>query len=236
MNYKEEDLVLCVVEKIEDGVVLVKTLKEGVKGTITYPEVAPGRIKNIREYVVPNKIIVCKVLKVFPHNLVLSLRRVSLKERKEILEDYKREKDYENALKSILKEKATEIIEKIKTNFNNLKEFFQKADQDRKIIGDYVPKEFQKDVEKVIAKKKRKIDIKRIINLVCLSGDGIEKIKEILDIKKENVSVKYLAAGRYLLTITSEDFKKAEAVLRQLETELEKNAKKYGCEFSISEK
>lgn len=236
MNYKEEELLLCVVEKIENDLVIVKTLKEGIKGIITYPEIAPGRIKNIREYVVPNKIIVCKVLEVFPDHLNLSLRRVTTKEKNEILEKYKKEKDYENALKSLLKEKSQTIIEKIKKDFNELTNFFQKAESDKKIIENYIPPELKSEFEKILLKKKKNAEIKKIINLSCLSEGGIERIKKVLNFEKENISIKYLAAGKFLLTITSEDFKKAEAILRELEKELEKKAKKENCEFSISEK
>ncbi|MEM4605589.1 MAG: hypothetical protein QW103_00935 [Candidatus Pacearchaeota archaeon] len=236
MVYKEEDLILCIVERIENDVVLVKTLKDNVKGTITFPEVAPGRIKNIREYVVPNKIIVCKVLGIFPDHLNLSLRRVTTKEKNEILEKYKKEKDYENALKSFCKENAAEILEKIKKDFSSLTEFFQKIEENSKILDKYIPKELQESFKKIAARKKKIAEIKRIINLICLDDNGIEKIKEILNINKDNISMKYIAAGRYLLSITSEDFKKAEAILREIEKELEKRAKKEDCVFSISEK
>ncbi|MEM4182089.1 MAG: hypothetical protein QXX68_02995 [Candidatus Pacearchaeota archaeon] len=234
--YQEEELVLCSVERIENDVVLVKTIKDNIKGTITFPEVAPGRIKNIRAHVVPNKIIVCKVLGVFPDHLNLSLRRVTTKEKKEILEKYKREKDYENALKSLLKEKAERIINEIKNNFNELTTFFKKAEEDEKTIEEYIPKELEEDFKKILHKKKKVAEIKKIINLTCLNENGIERIKKVLKVEKENVSIKYISAGKYLLTINSEDFKKAENVLRELEKELEKRAKKENCEFSISEK
>lgn len=234
--YQEEELVLCVVERIENDVVLVKTIKDNLKGTITFPEVAPGRIKNIRAHVVPNKIIVCKVLGVFPDHLNLSLRRVTTKEKNEILEKYKREKDYENALKSLLKEKAEKITNEIKKDFKELAAFFKKAEEDEKTLEKYIPKELEEDFKKILHKKKKVAEIKKIINLICLNENGIERIKKILKIEKENVSIKYIAAGKYLLSITSDDFKKAEFILRELEKELEKKAKKENCEFSISEK
>ncbi len=235
MEFNEGDNLICVVEKIENNVVLVKTLYEGIKGTIISSEIAAGRIKNIREFVVPNKIIVCKVLEVFPDHLNLSLRRVSSKEKNEILNSYKKEKDFENALKSLLKENSSEIIEKIKKDFKTLTEFFNTAEKENKIIESYIPLDLKENFEKILIKKKKNAEKKAIINLNCFSEDGIEKIKKVLSIEKEGISIKYIAAGKFLLTIIDEDFKKADSKLRVIKEELEKKAKKENCVFSMVE-
>ena len=48
---------MCIVERIEKTVVFVKILNNGneTEGSITTSEIAPGRIRNIRDYVVPKK-------------------------------------------------------------------------------------------------------------------------------------------------------------------------------------
>ena len=80
-SYNEGDIILCTVEKIE-GISVFVTIDKGGTGSIVTSEIAPGRIRNLRDYVVPNKKIVCKVLKVDPNGHVhLSLRRVTAKER-----------------------------------------------------------------------------------------------------------------------------------------------------------
>ena len=60
MEFEEGDVVLCTVEKIEGTVVFVNIDGTNKQGTIITSEVAPGRIRNIREYVVPKKKIVSK--------------------------------------------------------------------------------------------------------------------------------------------------------------------------------
>ena len=47
-------------------------------------EIAPGRIRNLREYVVTKKRIICKILRISGERIYLSLRRVTPKEQKEI--------------------------------------------------------------------------------------------------------------------------------------------------------
>src|SRR3990172_10268814 len=101
------DIVLCTVESIVGTNVFVR-LENGEEGCIVFSEVAPGRIRNIREYVVPQKKIVCKVLRLSHDRIDLSLRRVTLKEQRELKENFKLEKSYESILRGILKEKSNE--------------------------------------------------------------------------------------------------------------------------------
>src|SRR3989344_8055808 len=112
MTLEVGDLVLCTVDRIVGTVVFVKTDGYG-EGSIIVSEIAPGRIRNLRDYVVPKKKIVCKVLRISGDRLDLSLRRVSLKEQKEVIEANNKEKSYVSILKSILGAKADEIISKI---------------------------------------------------------------------------------------------------------------------------
>ena len=61
----------------------------------------------------PNKKIVCKVIRVSVNNIDLSLRRVSAKEIKEVMDKYKQEQTARSAITQILKEKEKETIESI---------------------------------------------------------------------------------------------------------------------------
>jgi len=70
-NLKEGDNVLCTVEKIVGTTVFVKIEDNGGGGSIIVSEIAPGRIRNLRDYVVPNKKIVCKVLRMEREHAIL---------------------------------------------------------------------------------------------------------------------------------------------------------------------
>jgi len=100
MDFEESDVVLCTVERIVGTTVFVKIEGYG-EGSIILSEIAPGRIRNIRAHVVPKKKIVCKILRISGNRVELSLRRVTQKERKEVLDEYKQEKSYISMLKSI---------------------------------------------------------------------------------------------------------------------------------------
>ena len=107
------DIVLCTVDRIVGTGVFVKIEGNG-EGEIVLSEIAPGRIRNIRDYVVPKKKIVCKVLRISQSgNIELSLRRVSLKEKKEVLEKEQLEKSYVSILKSVLGENLDKTLQEI---------------------------------------------------------------------------------------------------------------------------
>ena len=53
------DIVLCTVDRIIGTTVFVGIEGNG-EGSIVTSEIAPGRIRNLRDYVVPKKKIVCK--------------------------------------------------------------------------------------------------------------------------------------------------------------------------------
>src|SRR3990167_7032625 len=103
MSFKEDEIVMCMVKRIEGTIIFVNIDGDG-EGTIAMSEIAAGRIRNLREYVFPNKRIVCKVLSVDKDgHQHLSLRRVTGKEREEMQERYKKEKTLASILKTVSK-------------------------------------------------------------------------------------------------------------------------------------
>ncbi len=232
---EEGDIVLCTVDRIVGTVVFVKIEDEKKEGSIILSEIAPGRIRNLREYVIPKKRIVCKVLRVGGETIPLSLRRVTQKEKKEVLEKYNQEKSYINILKSILKEKADEIIENIKKE-ERLLDFLERVKENPKEFENIVGKENSKKIMDIILDQKRKkVIIKKMIILRTQDSDGINLIKEILK-KPANIEIKYIAAGKYSLKIENEDVKKGDQELKNLIEKMEKKAKEMGAYFELKEK
>ncbi len=231
---EEGDIVLCTVERIEGTNVFVIIEGNG-EGIIVTSEIAAGRIRNLRDYVVPKKKIVCKVLRVSGNRIELSLRRVTQKEQKEILEQYKAERSYVSVIKSVLGEKAdaaiNEILEKEK-----LSDFLENAKIDSARLEEIVGKENAKKILDITGVQKTKIHaIKREIVMKSLKPNGADLIREIfMGIK--NINAKYISAGHYSLTAESSDIKGADTLLRKIIFEIEKNAKKQNMEFAVIEK
>ena len=248
MELEEGDIVLCTVDRIARTIVFVKIEGNG-EGSIIMSEIAPGRIRNIREYVIPKKKIVCKVLRISQSgNIDLSLRRVTQKEKKEVREQYKKEKSYISILRSVLGEKVEKIIEEISQQ-ERVYEFLQEAKENPKKLEKITGKDnAQKILDILKAQKQKKAIIKREISLTTTKSNGLELIKNILgeikspevseDLKKSSgeAEIKYLSAGKYTLKTESTDLKTADNKFKEIIKDVEKKAKEQGMEFSVKEK
>ena len=238
MNLEEGDLVLCTVERIDKTIVFVSMALDGkeVEGSIITSEIAPGRIRNIRDYVVPKKKIVCKVLRISKSgNIELSFRRVTQKERKELMEELKQEKSYVSILKSVMGEDSMKIIEEIMKS-GKIFDFFEDAKENPKKLEILVGKENSKKIMEILnTQKENKKTVKGEIILKSTAKNGLETIKKILE-KIKNAEVRYISAGRYSLKAESNNMKDSDRRIREIEKEIEADSKKAGAEFGIIEK
>ena len=227
MKYKEDDVILCKVKKIEGTSVFVET-EEGIPGSMTLSEVAAGRIRNLREYVSPNRLIVCKVLRIAGEHLELSLRRVTSGEKSETLERHKREKAFANMLKTIGEKEN--VIEEIKKE-HDISEFLEEAREDVKVLEKYFDKEKAKKLFGILAEKigKDKVVEEKFV-LRSEEEDGIKVIKEILDVDAE---IHYLGSGRFSINASGKDFKEADIKLNETLEEIRKRAEKKKAFFEI---
>ncbi len=234
MSLEVGDLVLCTVDRIVGTVVFVKTDGYG-EGSIIVSEIAPGRIRNLRDYVVPKKKIVCKVLRISGDRLDLSLRRVSLKEQKEVIEANNKEKSYVSILKSILGDKADEIISKI-TKEEKLYDFLEETKTSPEKLEKLVGKtESQKILEILNTQKQKSVEVSKEFSLTSKKSNGASLIRQILGAFKE-VEIKYIGGGRYNIKKDASDPKKADQLIREIIEKIEKDSKKQGLEFQLKEK
>ncbi len=232
MELEQGNVVLCTVDKIVGTTVFVNIDGVTQRCSIVFSEVSPGRIRNIRDFVVPKKTIVCKVLKISENNIELSLRRVTQKEQKEVIEQHKIEKSYTNILKTILKEKTPKIIEKIKQT-SGIYNFLEEAKKDSKKLEKLIGKEnTQKIIEILSAQKKKTVILKKIITMHSTNPDGLSQIKKLLENQKE-IKIKYLAAGKYSIKREDENMKQADIKITEIIEKIETKAKKLGFEFNF---
>ena len=231
----EGKIVLCTVDRIVGTIVFVKIDDYGLEGTITFSEVSPGRIRNIRDFAFPGKKIVCKILRIKDTGIDLSLRRVKLKEKNELNEQYKREKSYTEMFKSILKDGADKAIKKIKEKEESLIIFLEKIKRDKTLLNEYLSKEDAEKIMKILEDKKiKEVLLSRRFSLINKGAKGIVAVKSLISdaISDTNAEVSYIAAGKYLIKIKSSDAKKADNLLENILKKIESNSKKSGCIFN----
>ena len=110
---EEDELVLCTVTNVQHHSVFAKLDEFGKTGMIHISEVSPGRIRNIRDYVVEGKKIICKVLRIdkVKGHIDLSLRRVNEGQKKKKLSEIKQEQKAEKIIEGVSKKLNKDIEE-----------------------------------------------------------------------------------------------------------------------------
>jgi len=228
------DVLLGTVREVTNTVTTV-SLPDGKEGTLVSSEIAPGRIKHMRHYVVPNKKIVIKILELTGNHIHLSLRRVNSKEKKEVMQKYKQNQAIKAAFKQILGESYSKIREKIRDEYETLFDFITEAKENEKLLQKFIPKDKIKAIKKISEKRQKSQQMVQNIKIKCLEDNGVNIIKKIFDIKNPNVNVTYISAGNFKLKLTVEDFKTGKKEMSELIEGLEKKAKKNNCEFTSQE-
>ncbi|MFA6461118.1 MAG: S1 RNA-binding domain-containing protein [Candidatus Woesearchaeota archaeon] len=233
-----EEIVLCKVTKLYPNSVFVD-LQEypGKVGVVYISEVAPGRIRNLRDYVDLDRQIVCKVIRVDSStgNIDLSLRRVNSTQRMDKLEEIKQELKAETLFKGVcektkkpLQETYNQVSKKMFVEYSHMYLCFRDvASGNANLEKMGVEKDFAKELTSVIVDKFKapKIYINGDITLKSYASEGVEKIKSTLIAIKNissSISITYLGGGKYKFVIEDVEYKPAEKNLVKIEDILEK--------------
>ncbi len=248
------EIVKCTVKRIYGNSVFVNLDEYNKEGILIVNEIAPGRIRNIRDYVVENKVIICKVIRVNEKkgHIDVSLRRVPLNIRKEKIEEIKGEEFAEKIYNEVasklgitkdelFKKTYEDIFEKYNTVFSCLKSIVEGEESINIFtkLNDKEKKAFLEVIKEMI--KPKEIVLKKNFKLYSFDKYGLDKIKSILtdaikNVGYKNVSIVYLSAGKYQVKIIHTDNKEASKILDKFFDFLEKNSKKYNVNFEFNEK
>ncbi|MCS7134570.1 MAG: S1 RNA-binding domain-containing protein [Candidatus Pacearchaeota archaeon] len=233
------EVVLATVEKIVGTSVFVRLKDYPHEGVIVFSEIAPGRIRNIRDYVNIGQKIVVKVLRVdkAKKHIDLSLRRVTPQERKNVLELEKKEKELSIILELVIKDKDKR--EKVANGIKEIgvleffKEIFKREVNVLRMLKELgleeeEAKEFVKKLKEKI--KTKKVSLKAKFGLRCFEPNGIERIKKVLDIDGKII---YAGAPFFILSVENSDYKSAAKKIEFLLEEIKKRAEKEKCEFIL---
>lgn len=251
----ESELVICTVKTIlKDSIFVSMDEYRNKEGLIHISEIAPGRIRNIRDYVKEGKKIVCRVLRVNKEkgHVDLSLRRVTTSLKIEKNEQVKQENRSEKLLEAVGKKlniplskmydvAGNKIIEK----YGNLNPCFQEVVmKDETLFTDLgIDKKIAAELTKIIKDriKPPEVRIDTILSLTSKAPNGIEFIKKALKdaedyakSKKYNIKLIYLGAPRYKLTVKATDYKIAEKEIEEISEIAVKDIKKAGGSITIA--
>lgn len=227
----EGTLVLCTVNSVQSHSVFCDVDEYGISGMIHISEIAPGRIRNIRDYVREGKVVVCKVLGVDEERgqVDLSLRRVNEGQRRAKLGDVKLEEKAEKTvefaarqLKMEPKKLYDEFALKVLESYDYIFHFFMDVVEGKagfEQLG--VDAKLAKELTGIVMQRMRpsEVEVKRNLKLISYASDGVERVRRALEkAVKLGAAVKYIGAGNYQLAVKAADYKTAEQVIEKAET------------------
>ena len=243
---EEGELVYATVTEITPyGVYVSLDEYDGLKGFLHISEISTGWVRNISRYVKENQKLVLKVIRVnkVRREVDLSLRQVTDEERRAKMLQIKRAEKARNVFNTVrmrlnlTEEEEAKYEDTILEEYDDLYEALEAlvAKGAKAFEGLNLPAEYVATLEQVAKEKITlpSVNIKGVIEARSLSPNGIDIIKEALDaaekVKSGGAEVKiiYLAASKYMITVTAENYKVAEraleAALNKAKSILQKN-------------
>lgn len=239
---EEGELVLCTITKVQSHSVFVRLDEFDRSGMIHISEVSPGRIRNIRDYVKEDKVVVCQVLRINRERgyIDLSLRRVNDNQRRKKIEQIKQEQKAEKIIETIaqqLKKKPEqlyfEIFGLVSKHYSYLHDCFQDIAKGETSLDDVgVTGPYAKELEEMIVQrmKPKEVYIGGKLTLQSYAPNGVVLIKEALlagkGAGKEQLTMTYLGGGAFNVLVKAEEYKEAEKILQKTLETVQSNAPK----------
>ena len=233
---EQGEIVLATVSKLMDhGAYVTLDEYENIQGFLHISEIAPGWIRAVNRFVKEGDKKVLLVKKVNPQrgDIDLSLKQVSKDQQKQKLKEIKKIEKGKTLLQN-LKEKAElsdKDIEKLEDNFYSKYDYVYDGFLDIARNGVDVVKELKiskkiiKPLEEICSKiRLPSVELRGVMEISNPNSNGIEIIKEnLLKILKkyQGIDITYLGAPRYRLSLTAEDFKSAEKIMKPIINEIE---------------
>jgi len=209
---------------------------ENSEGLLHISEISSSWVKNIRDHVREREKLVLKVLRVDPDkgHIDLSLRRVSGKEKREKMLEWKKKRRAEYILdfaaqklgidpKTFVQEIMSLLEERFNTAYSGLEELVERKEdvaEKLKISKEWTDAIFDFAQQKI---KPSIVRIRGILELKNYSPDGIDIIKKIIincktmkKTKKVRVNIYALGSPKYRVEVTAKNYKDAEKALQEI--------------------
>ena len=237
MNYSgwptPGELVVGRVDEIEDfGVFVDLEEYEDKRGLVHVSEVASGWIKNVRDHVNTDQMVVCKVLEVDEdaQQVDLSIKDVNDHQRSEKVQDWKNEQKADKWMEIVFGEDvddntfrrvANELIEAYGTLYDGFEEAAIHGHEalDRTDLAD-------DELDAIVETARENVSVPYVtvtgyVDLEAPGADGVEDVREALAAAEGNgevpdevdLEVTYVGAPEYRIRVQAPNYKTAEAQL-----------------------
>jgi translation initiation factor 2 subunit 1 len=241
------DLVIATIETVTDYGAYAKLDEYNKRGLLHVSEISSSWIRNIHDFVREGQKVVLKVLRVDTEkgHIDLSLRRVTKRERIEKILSWKKDRKAEALLREVAEKvgsSSEEVYEKagaLVEEKYGLYEGFEKAVKEgaevltRIGVPEHLAKVFAEvAVERIHVKM---VKVKGTIEVRCMKPNGVKIIKDsFLNAKKaektKDADVRFyvIAAPKYSIEVSAENYKRAEEVMQKVAQSVVSNVAKAG--------
>jgi translation initiation factor 2 subunit 1 len=227
---REGEVVICRITSLNPNSAFAVMEEYGKEGMIHVSEVASRWVRDIREFVRENQLVVCRVMKIEGDHVSLSIKRVSKEEASSRLNEFKRENKSEKFLEVVAKQKGA-TLEKayeeaggdLVESFGSLTKAFDVASKNPEMLAKRgIRKDWAEAICDALAKSKaeKSYEVKAVLEIVCYKPNGAEVIKEILSKVPKGCEVRYISAPKYMITKKGSDRKEIEIELSRLSASL----------------
>ena len=245
---EQGEIVLTTVTKVMDhGAYVSLDEYDDIQGFLHISEIAPGWIRSVSRFVRDGekKVLLVKKVNAQRGDIDLSLKQVSKDQKKQKLKEVKKFEKGRTLLQSVREktglsdEDIDDLENSIHSEFESVYDAF--VEIGRNGIGAVkslnIPKSTEAAIVEVCSKiKLPSVEIRGIMEISSSSPTGVEMIKKVLlDAAKKDskISLSYLGAPKYRLSITAEDFKTAEKAIKPILAEVQRGVEKKKGSFKF---
>ncbi len=246
---EQGEIVLATVSKVMDhGAYVTLDEYDDIQGFLHISEIAPGWIRSISRFVRDGekKVLLVKKVNVKRGDIDLSLKQISKDQKKQKLKEVKKFEKGKTLLQTV-KEKAKlsdmeieKLEDSIYSKFDSVYDAFIEIGRNgiESVKELKLAKKTAVVIEEICSKiKLPSVEIRGIMEIINEKSDGVEIIKKILlDVlnKDSTIDITYLGAPKYRLSITSDNFKSAEKLLKPIIAEIQSNIEKKKGSFKFT--
>ena len=241
------DLVIATIESVMVYGAYAKLDEYSKRGFLHISEISSARIRNVRDFVRENQKMVLKVLRVDIQkgHVDLSLRRVTKRERIEKNKSYKKDRKGEALLHSVAEKAGLPIHEAyqkagviLEENYGLYEGFEKTAKEGIEVLTKLdIPEDLAKIIAQVAEEriKIKMVKVRGVLEIRCMTPNGVKCIKDAIikakksqEAKDNKIEFAVIAAPKYSVEVSADNWKRAEEVLENVSENVITNITKAG--------
>ncbi|MGD6810334.1 MAG: translation initiation factor IF-2 subunit alpha [Candidatus Bathyarchaeia archaeon] len=229
------DLLIATIESVMVYGAYANLDEYNKRGFLHISEISSARIRNIRDFVREKQKMVLKVIHVNPEkgHIDLSLRRVTKRERIEKIKAWKKERKGEALMATAAEklglpvqdvyQKAGVVLEEKYGLYESFEKVLKEGTESLTKLG--IPEDMAKVFAQVAEERIhiKLVKVRGILEIRCMKPNGVKIIKDaFLETQKSQkakdtkVDFSVIAAPRYSVEVSADNWKKAEALIEKV--------------------